>query len=328
MLRIGLIGAGVIGRDHLHTFRHLDGAKLVGVADPLVDRARELAELGSGEAYEDWHALIGQVDLAWICTPPKLHEEQTLELARAGIHVFCEKPITLDVASADRMIDGCRGAGVHLMVGHVIRYYPETIEIKRLLDGGELGDPLFVFAHRLTQSSDLQRGRRDVSTWGGFSVESGIHEADTVRVFGGEVASVYARVAYADPDFPAYDTDYRALLRMRSGGGGQLQESVTAPARDWSWGVVGARASATSPRRGEVRIWRRGEEERTVAVEQVQDKERNVNRSMLAENQAFVDAVRADKTPAIPGEEGRANLALVLAGLRSAREERVVELSA
>jgi len=325
MLRIGLIGAGVIGRDHMLSFLHLERAKLVGVADPLVDRARELAAMAGAEAHEDWHELVGQVELAWVCTPPKLHEEQTLELASAGIHVFCEKPIARDVASADRMIAACRAGGVHLMVGHVIRYYPETRKILELRDAGELGDTVFVFAHRLTLRSPPYRGRRDVSTWGGFSVESGIHEADTVRVFGGEVASVQARVAYTDPEFPDYDTDYRALLALKSGASGEVQESVIAPLRDWSWGICGTKAAAASPRRGVVQVVRPGHEAETVEVAPVTDREAKVNCSMLAENQAFVDAVRADRTVPIPGEEGRRNLAVILAGLRAAREGRPVE---
>lgn len=324
MLRIGLIGAGVIGRDHLLSFLHLGGAKVVGVADPLVDRARELAAMAGAEAYDDWRALIGKVDLAWVCTPPSLHEAQTVELARAHVHVFCEKPMALDVAACDRMIDACRGNGVHLMIGHVIRYYPETRKILELRDAGELGHPVFVYAHRLTQNSSLQRGRREVATWGGFSVESGIHEADTVRIFGGEVVSVQARAAYTDPEYPEYDTDYRALLTLASGATGQVQESVIAPVRDWSWGIAGTKAGAASPRRGVVQVARPGEEPETIEVAPVTDKEANVNRAMQAENQAFVDAVRADRRPPIPGEEGRQNLAVVLAGLRAAKEGRAV----
>ena len=326
MLRIGLIGAGIIARDHFNTFKHLDGASVVAVADPLTERAQELAAEVGAQAHADWRAMIGGIDLAWICTPPFLHEEQATELAANKVHVFCEKPIALEVAAATRMIDACKKNGVHLMVGHVIRYYPETIAIKRLLDGGDLGDPVMVFAHRLMSSSNAQRSRRVVEQWGGFSVESGIHEADTVRVFGGEVASVYARAGFHDSEFPSYDTDYRALLKMRSGAAGEIQESVIAPFRDWSWGVVGTKATAASRQRGEVSIGRLGAEPETTQVAPVTDREANVNRSMLAENQAFVDAVRADRTPPIPGEEGRRNLEVILAGLQASREGRVVEI--
>ena len=326
MLRIGLIGAGVIARDHALTFPKLDGARVVAVADPLVERARELAGPLGAEAHADFRAMIGAIDLAWVCTPPVLHREQTVELASAGVHVFCEKPIALDVATADEMIDACRRRGVHLMIGHVIRYYPETVAIKRMLEAGELGDPTFAFAHRLLGGSALLRGRRDVSIWGGFSVESGIHEADTVRTLGGEVARVYARAAFGDAEFPQYDTDYRALLTLRNGATGQILESVASPIREWSWGVIGSRGAAVSTRRGEVRVSQPGDQERTLQVDPVTDPATNVNGPMLAENQAFVDAVLADRQPPIPGEEGRRNLAVVLAGLRAARDGCVIDL--
>src|SRR5262249_56237379 len=101
---------------------------------------------------------------------------------------------------------------------------------------------------------------------------------------------------------------------------------VVAAGREGSWGICGSKAAAASPRRGVVQVVRPGHEAETVEVAPVTDREANVNCSMLAENQAFVDAVRADRTVPVPGEEGRQNLAVILAGLRAAREGRPVEL--
>jgi predicted dehydrogenase len=332
MLRIGLVGAGVIAGLHLTTFPHLKGAKVVGVADPVVERAKELAAKAGVPAYEDHRALLGpgskrRVDAVWICTPPFMHAAPATEFAGAGVHVFCEKPITVDLAEADRMIAACRNAGVRLMVGHVIRYYPETLRIKQMLESGELGDPVFAFGRRLTGATlrELSHWARDPKLSGGFAVESGCHEIDTVRFLAGEVASISARVHYDDPAHPGFDTDYRALMKLRSGAGAEIAESRYSGMRQWVWGVTGTKATAISRRRGEVSLVRMGEEEHVGPVDPVTRPD-GVNASMLAENQAFVDAIVQDREVPIPGEEGRRNVEVILAGHRASREGVVVEL--
>jgi predicted dehydrogenase len=335
MLRIGLVGAGVIADLHLTTFPHLQGAKVVGVADPLVERAKELAGTVGVPAYEDYRALLDppgggerQVDAVWICTPPFLHAEQAIAFAEAGVHVFCEKPITVDLAEADRMIESCRNAGVRLMVGHVIRYYPETLRIKQMLESGEIGDPVFAFGRRLTGATlrELSHWARDPKLSGGFAIESGCHEIDTVRFLGGEVASISARVRYDDPAYPGFDTDYRALMKLRSGAGAEIAESRYSGMAQWVWGVTGTKATAISRRRGQVSLVGMGQEEQVSPVDPVTRSDR-VNASMLAENQAFVDAVAGDRAVPIPGEEGRRNVEVILAGHKASRENRVIELS-
>ncbi|HVC35138.1 MAG TPA: Gfo/Idh/MocA family oxidoreductase [Chloroflexota bacterium] len=329
MLRIGLVGAGGIGREHLACLLHLEDARVVGVADPVAELAKSAAATAEATAYADYHELIGKVDAVWICTPTFVHAEQATAFAEAGVHVFCEKPVALDLASADRAIAAAKRAGVHLMVGHVIRYYPETVFLKRLVGAGDLGEPVFAFGRRLMASAvgEHTGWRRDFSLSGGLAMDSAIHEVDTVRWLAGEVTSVYARVTHGAPEHPAVDTDVRSLLTLRSGATAAVDFSLHQPIREWSWGVVGTRATAFSPRRGEVRIARLGErEERTVGVDSVGDPVRRLNRSMLAESQAFVEAIRADRTPPVSGEEGRRNVEVILAMHQSSREGRPVQV--
>jgi len=329
MLRVGLIGAGGIAREHFACLLQMDEVRVVGVADPLLDQARALAAQAGATAHADYRDLLGKVDAVWICTPTYLHAEQMLAFAEAKAHVFCEKPIALDLASADQMIGAAHRAGIRFMIGQVIRYYPETVLLKRMVDAGDLGDPVFAFGRRLTASTVRQHGewRRDFSLSGGFALDSAIHEVDTVRWLAGEITSVYARVIHDDPEFPDVDTDFRTLLTLQSGASAAVEFSIRVPMREWSWGVVGTRATALSPRRGEVRVARFGErEERVIAVDSVADPIRRINRSMLAENQAFVESVSADRTPPVTGEEGRRNLEVILAAHQSSREGRALSV--
>jgi myo-inositol 2-dehydrogenase/D-chiro-inositol 1-dehydrogenase len=326
-VRVGLVGAGTIAREHLACLLQLPDVRVVGVADPAIDAAIELAERAGARAVPDFRSLLGEIDAAWICTPTFLHPEQTIACAEAGVHVFCEKPIALDVPSADRIIAAARRSNVRLMIGHIIRYYPETIALKALVDGGELGDPIYIFGRRLMPwGAALMVGwRRDVALSGGTTMDSGIHEVDTVRWLGGEIASVQARVIYGDPVSPGLDTDFRALFKLQNGTTGAVDLSLHSATRDWSWGVVGTRATATTPRRGEVHLTPFGAIDPTIVpVEPIQDPDRQLNRAMLAEDRAFVEAIRAGQPAPIPGEEGRRNLEIVLAALRASREERVI----
>jgi predicted dehydrogenase len=280
------------------------------------------------EALAEPLALIGKVDAVWICSPPFLHAEQTVAFADAKVHVFCEKPLALSLDDADRMLAACRRADVALMVGHVIRYYPETLEIKRRLEAGEAGDAVLGVGRRLTAAAlrDLPPWARDARLSGGFAVESGVHEVDTIRFLLGEVESVAARVRYDDPAHPGFDTDYRALLTLRSGAGAEIAESRYSGLRAWAWGVVGTEAALVSSRRGEVTISRIGQEDEVVPVDPVVRPD-GVNATMLAENQAFVDAIARGRPVPIPGEEGRRNVEVILAGHVASRENRVVALA-
>jgi predicted dehydrogenase len=268
-----------------------------------------------------------RLEAVFVCAEHTAQADCAEVVARAGVHFYVAKPMATTLADADRIIAACQHNGVRLMVGQVIRYFPETLEIKRRLEAGEAGEPVFALGRRLTGSTlrDLSPWARDARLSGGFAVESGCHEVDTVRFLAGEVASVSARVRYDDPAFPGFDTDYRALMKLRSGAGAEIAESRYSGMRQWVWGVTGTKATGISRRRGEVSLVRMGEEEQVSPVDPVTRAD-GVNASMLAENQAFVDAVRHDRDVPIPGEEGRRNVEVILAGHRASREDRVVEL--
>jgi predicted dehydrogenase len=318
MLRVGLVGAGGIARPHLAALLQVPGVKIVGVADPITESAAALAAQADAIPYADHRQLLGKVDAVWICTPTFLHAEQTVDFASAGVHVFCEKPISLELSAADRMIAAARESKVQLMIGQVIRYYPETIAIKALLESGDLGNPVYVYGRRLFKRvTGLSSGwRRDVGRSGGMTLESGVHEVDTVRWLGGEIVEIGGNVVYTDPGYPDYDTDFRGVFQLASGATGAVEFSAHHPLPDWSWGIVGTEAMAFTPRRGEVQLARSGGQGKTdvqtIAVDPVFDADRLINRSMFAENQAFVDAILAGREVPIPGEEGRRNLEVIL----------------
>jgi predicted dehydrogenase len=134
-----------------------------------------------------------------LATPHSLHEEQVLRVAGAGKHVFCEKPLALSKASAERAIVACEQAGVVLGIGHERRYEPALREIKRLIDSGELGTIMHVeanFSHDILPHVDPHDWRAspvDVPAAGMTAM--GIHLTDTCISMLGAVDRVFAQTA-------------------------------------------------------------------------------------------------------------------------------------
>src|SRR3712207_3541649 len=125
---VGMIGSGFIADIHAAALQMVPEAEIVGVASPTPGKARHFAsERNIPNAYEDYHELLARDDIqvALLGLPNYLHCEATLAAASAGKHVICEKPLAVTVAEADRMIAGCREAGVLLMYAEELCFAPK-----------------------------------------------------------------------------------------------------------------------------------------------------------------------------------------------------------
>lgn len=155
MQGILLVGCGFMGKKHADAYRLLPGAHVVGVVDP---RGEELAESLRGSLLErvpvfaTFESALANVECSAvdICLPTDLHRQVAIAAFAAGKHVFCEKPIALTRDDAEAMIAAAREAGRQLMVGHCIRFWPEYVELKRLVDSGERGRLLSLSMARRT----------------------------------------------------------------------------------------------------------------------------------------------------------------------------------
>ena len=148
-MNVAVIGAGFAGGIHAQAWAGL-GADSLLVVDADADRAHAVAERWGGRAstsFED--ALAPTIDAVSVCVPTSLHAELTISAARAGKHVLCEKPMAMGVEEADRMIAAADGAGVALMVAHVLRFWPEYESLGELVTGGRLGGLRALSCHRL-----------------------------------------------------------------------------------------------------------------------------------------------------------------------------------
>ena len=318
---------------HLAALRLLPDVEIAAFADPVIERAQERAVQFGGVALPDEAALWERVDAVWVCSPPHLHAEHAVAAARAGRHVFVEKPMAHTLEAADQIVAACGEAGVRLMVGQVLRYWPALLRLRELLLAGDLGGLVSCWSRRFAEAApaEMPWWRRDWRRGGGFTVEWGVQELDFVRwaaePAAGPVERVHGRVVCSRGDFPDFDDYARATLTFRAGAVGGFEGGLNAPLGGGTQrGILGTRAMAITEGRA-VRLRYTGDgAERMLDVPPLNDPERRVNAAVLAEDQEFAQSILEGRPPAVPGEEGRAALAICLAIHQSSLEQREVTL--
>ncbi|MGZ9583998.1 Gfo/Idh/MocA family protein [Paenibacillus marinisediminis] len=194
-MKIAIVGCGGMGHVHAFAYHKMPDVELTAVCDIIPERAADIADHTGATAYTSIDEMLAnaEFDVISVTVPSYLHKEMAIKAAEAGKHVISEKPISLSLADTQEMMDVCERNGVRLFVGHVVRFFPEYVQIKRAVDQGKLGQ--LGVAH--TKRSGAHPG--DVSSWfreedksGGVILDLMIHDIDYLRWTVGEVKSVYA----------------------------------------------------------------------------------------------------------------------------------------
>src|SRR5687767_16029341 len=141
MVRVGVIGSGFAGSTHARACLGIDGVQVVAVAAATEAEAAPLAQECAARALGSVDELFGDrtIDVIVVASPTYLHVAHATAAAKAGKHVFCEKPLARTLEEADAIVEPCERAKVTLGVGHVVRFFPEYRHAKALIDGGVLG---------------------------------------------------------------------------------------------------------------------------------------------------------------------------------------------
>jgi predicted dehydrogenase len=140
-MKVGLCGYGPMGRTHAQLLANHEDVKLVAVADVQADlRARAQSETGA-QIFESGEALIDArvADVVFVCVPTYLHAPLTIRALRAGAHVFCEKPMGLSPLQCSAMMAAAQKADRMLIIGQVLRFWPEYVFLKQAIDSGRFG---------------------------------------------------------------------------------------------------------------------------------------------------------------------------------------------
>jgi predicted dehydrogenase len=147
LVRTGVVGVGTMGQHHARIWAAMPGSQLVGVADPDVQRAREIAARHDVPAYADYHDLLTQVDALSLAAPTTLHYDIALDCLAHDVHLLVEKPLAAALSEARALVQAAQQAGVVLQVGHVERFNPTFTELANVLSGRQI---VALDAHRLS----------------------------------------------------------------------------------------------------------------------------------------------------------------------------------
>jgi predicted dehydrogenase len=182
MVKLAIIGAGFIGEVHANCYLQISNAHIVGIVDKVKEKGIKLANKLQTEYFSDIDYLLNNenVDAVDICTPTFLHADMVKKAANAKKHVFCEKPIALTVKDADEMINIINKNKVKGMVGHVLRFWPEYVKVKEIIESKSLGKPLHAFCERLSVMPDWHEGNWGFNEKysGGAAIDFHIHDLD------------------------------------------------------------------------------------------------------------------------------------------------------
>lgn len=204
-VRIGLVGGGMIGSTHAAVLQTIAQAlpgriELTAVADPNPQTRETFRSLyGWGAAYADHAALLREapVDAVFVCTPTVHHVEVVRDVAAAGRHLFCEKPLAMSLPEARAMHDAVRRAGVRAQIGLVLRFSAIYWLMRDLLHAPDLGAPMAVmfrddqcFPIRGLHDTAWRADRRQ--TAGGTLIEHGVHDLDLLTWLFGPIATLRA----------------------------------------------------------------------------------------------------------------------------------------
>jgi myo-inositol 2-dehydrogenase/D-chiro-inositol 1-dehydrogenase len=332
ILRIGVIGAGRIGKIHAESIEtRTPGAELAAIADVNLGVAKETAvKFNVPVVTDNYHDILNDatIDAVAICSATETHAQIVLEAAQAGKHIFCEKPIDHSLEKIDAALAAVEKAGVKLQIGFNRRFDANFRKVREMVVDGKIGKPHIL---RITSRDPGPPPIEYIKVSGGMFLDMTIHDFDMARyLVGSEVEEVYtAAGVMVDPAIgEAGDVDTAVItLKFANGAIGTIDNSRKAAygydQRVELFGSDGMVSVSNNAPNNHVYSNGNGvhsEKPLHFFLERYMD-------SFVAEMQEFVAAVLEDNVPPVVGEDGRIPVIMAMAAAKSSQENRPVVLS-
>ena len=221
VIRWGILGLGRIARDFARSLRELPDAALAAAGSRDAERARAFCAEHGGRPHGSYAELVNdpEVDIVYVATLHHLHEEHTLLALRAGKHVLCEKPISINEASAARMYAEAEKRGLFLMDGLWSRFFPAWEFAKRLADSGDMGAVVAIDSAISWGVAQINPANRlfDLASSGGALLDGGIYNLAAASVILGPDEYPVSIKALTDIGPTGVDYHDGAVMKYRSG---------------------------------------------------------------------------------------------------------------
>lgn len=328
--KAAVIGVGAMGRNHARVYNEMLDVELAAVADLDLPLAQNSVRLYGGRAYTDYRAMLEEVQptVVSVAVPTQAHCQVTLDALEAGCHVLVEKPIAATLEEGHRMIERAAELRRVLAVGHIERYNPAVIELKRRLEGGALGRIFQIHTRRL---GPFPARVRDV----GVVIDLATHDLDIMRhLTGKEVRRLYAETE--QEIHTAHEDLFSGLVRFEGGVLGVLNINWLTPTKVREITVTGQRGMFLANLLTQDLYFYENEEAggldwshlsllRGVGEGQMVRLRLHRREPLRAELEAFVAAAQGERGGIVNGEDGLAVLELAQALARSGQESCVIE---
>ncbi len=331
-LNIGIIGAGRIGKVHMQSITYnVPTAKVLGITDVFKDGLQELADkYGIEKVYDDYKEMLADkdIDAVLVCSSTDTHADISIEAAKAGKHVFCEKPVDLTPEKVQAVIDAVAEAGVKLQVGFNRRFDHNFAHVRSLINEGKVGNLELI---KITSRDPEPPPAEYAAVSGGMFLDMTIHDFDMARFLAGsDVTEVYASATcLVDPAIgEAGDVDTAIInLKFENGALGVIDNSRGAAyGYDQRIEVFGSKGAAMAANDTPTNVTVMNAEGVTTDKPLYFFLERYMQ-SFRDEMVQFVDAVLNDKETPTTGVDGLNSILVALAAKKSVKEGRPVKIS-
>ena len=329
VLKAAVIGVGMMGRNHARVFAQMESTRLVAVADSDAQALEPIGRTYRVQGYTDYLRMLDEQkpDLVTVAVPTRFHRDVAINVMKRGVHVLLEKPIAANVEEGREIVDCARSEGIKLAVGHIERFNPAVLELKRHLEDGQLGRIFQIHARRV---GPFPPRVTDV----GVVIDLATHELNLLEYLtGSKVDSVYAEV---QREIHAHHEDLlTGILRFANGTVGILDVNWLTPTKIRELSLIGEKGMflvnyLTQDLYFFENDYRNGHWE-DLAIMGVSEGRRiryNISRKepLLAELESFVEAVEKDKVTQIGGEEALRAVLLARRLIESGQKREVVSV--
>jgi len=330
-MRVAVIGAGAMGRNHARVYSELPDVELVAVCDRDFSIARTVAYRHHAKAFGNFRKMLDEIqpEAVTIAVPTAYHKEVALACLDTGTHILVEKPIAATLEDSNAIIERARACNLRLMVGHIVRFNPAMQQLKQRLQQGELGRIFQIVCRRV---GPFPERIRDV----GVVIDLAPHDIDLMRFLTGmEAVRVYCETEQRI--HTEYEDLLLGLLRFENGVTGCLEINWLTPAKVREVVVLGERGMfRVDDLTQDLYFYENAEvgQNNWPALQTLKGvSEGSMIRYALqrfeplkAELQSFIRAIRLGEPVPVSGEDGLAALRLALALVESGRTHQVIEV--
>lgn len=336
-LGVCVIGSGRAGMIHAVNFvKDVPGARLAAMVDPVEEAAASACrELGISTYYASHERALEnqEIDAYVIVSPTKYHKDAAVDIAEAGRHVLCEKPMAMTVEECDAMIAASEKNGTILQIGFMRRFDAGFLRAREIVDSGAIGDVVMVRSNTRGPSVP-QPWMYDIRKSNGPLAEVNSHDIDTLRWFtGSEFSSVYAiggnyRCPDARKNFPDFYDNVIVAASFENGMQGMIDGAQGAGyAYDARTEVLGTKGCVYIGRLRDDAVVTCTADTGMGNYPLVNSWRQLFKDAYLREDTAFIEAIREEKAPRVTGHDGKMAVEVVDAGNRSIVEKRIVYLN-